>query len=60
MLPDVSALSAEIVPPDPTEGVVTIQPAGDIKDTKLVPAGKISLRCTLPASKGPLLVMVIV
>ena len=47
------------VPLAPTAGVVQLQPAGDVKDTKLVPTGRASLHAADVAAFGPLLVAVI-
>ena len=44
----------------PTAGVVFDQPAGDVSETKVVPAGSVSLSATDAAALGPLFVTVIV
>ena len=49
-----------IVPPEPTAGVVQVQPAGELSDWKVVPAGRISVSVTVDASLGPELITAIV
>jgi hypothetical protein len=41
------------VPLVPTEGVLQLQPAGAEKDTKVIPAGKMSLKVAGLAGSGP-------
>ena len=53
-------LAQEMVPVPPTAGVVHDQPATAESDTKVVPAGSVSLHATVAAASGPLLVTVIV
>lgn len=48
------------VPGAPTAGVVHDQPAGDVSETNVVPAGNASLRVALCAGFGPLFVTPIV
>lgn len=48
------------VPPAPTAGVVQDQPAVGGSETKLVPAGSVSVHEAVAALSGPLLVAVIV
>ena len=50
---------AVMVPVPPTAGVMTLNPAGDVNDTKVVLAGMLSLSVT-GAAVDPLLVTVIV
>src|SRR5215831_15533241 len=40
-------------PPDPTAGVVQLQPAADVKETNVVPAGSESLSTAFSAGSGP-------
>jgi hypothetical protein len=54
------AIELVTVPPAPTAGVVEVQPAGAENETKLVPAGSVSLKETFSAASGPLFVTVIV
>ena len=49
-----------IVPVPPAAGVVLEKPAGCVSDTKVVPAGVVSVSETVWASLGPLLVKVTV
>src|SRR6266542_653216 len=55
-----AALVAVIVPEPPTGGVVAVQPAGALKDTKVVRAGTTSVSTRLCASPGPLLLSICV
>jgi hypothetical protein len=49
------------MPPDPTAGMVQLQPPGDDdSETKVVPAGRVSVSDADAASLGPALVTVIV
>ncbi len=48
------------VPPDPTAGVVHVQPATAGSETKVVPAGRVSARRAAAALLGPALVTVMV
>jgi hypothetical protein len=48
------------VPPEPTAGVVQLQPAGEVTETKLVPAGNTSVRVNVEAVLGPALLTVMV
>ena len=50
----------ETVPPEPTAGVVLVQPLTVDNETKVVPTGKVSLHEALVAASGPLLVTVMV
>jgi hypothetical protein len=43
------------VPPEPAPGVLQVQPAGEESETKVIPAGKGSLKVTVLALLGPLL-----
>ena len=47
-------------PAAPTAGVVQLQPAGEVSDTKVVPVGKVSDSDTVDALLGPALLAVIV
>ena len=49
-----------MVPVPPTAGIVQVNPGGEERDWKVVPVGMVSVRVTLAASEGPLLVTVIV
>ena len=49
-----------IVPPDPTAGVVQDQPAIAGSETKVVPAGSVSLHDAESAAAGPLFVALMV
>lgn len=53
-------LDEDTVPPEPTVGVVLVHPATVDNDTKVVPAGSVSLQTVFAAGSGPLLVTVIV
>src|SRR6266850_641778 len=53
-------LVAVTVPVPPTAGVAVVHPAGATKETKVVPAGTLSVRLTLAAASGPAFVTVIV
>jgi hypothetical protein len=60
-LPGVSdAIEQDTVPFDPIAGVVHDQPAGEVKDTNVVPAGSVSDIATVEALLGPALLTVIV
>ena len=48
----------EIFPEAPTAGVVHVHPAGDARETKVVPEGMASLNTKLRAGCGPLLLTV--
>ena len=48
------------VPLPPTAGVVQLKPAGAVSETKVVPAGRVSVRLTLWAALGPALATVMV
>lgn len=54
------AFEHDTVPLAPTAGVVQLQPPGDANDTKVVPAGKVSLNEAAAALLGPAFVTVIV
>src|SRR3954465_5581786 len=41
------------VPPELGWGVVQLQPAGEVNETNVVPAGMPSFRVALPAASGP-------
>ena len=47
------AFEGVIVPDAPAAGEVHFQPAGELSETKLVPAGTASVTVTLPAKFGP-------
>src|SRR3954447_19696497 len=49
---------AETAPVPPTGGVVAAQPAGLVRETNVVPAGRVSSSLTAWAAPGPRLVMV--
>ena len=51
---------AETVPVPPAAGVLAVQPAGDVNESKVVPAGISSTRSKPAAAAGPSLVTVIV
>ena len=53
------AVEHEIVPPEPTAGVIQFQPIGANKETKVVPAGKVSETVTDAALLRPKLLTVI-
>src|SRR5689334_14136304 len=54
MSPDNRADVVQVtIPVPPTGGVVQLQPAGAISDLKVVWAGIVSVRFTLPALSGP-------
>ena len=53
-------LAQEMVPVPPTAGVVHDQPAPAESDTKVVPAGSVSVTVTVDALLGPVFVSVIV
>jgi hypothetical protein len=53
-------LVAVMFPVPPTAGVVVVQPAGAVNETKVVLAGTASVRLALSASLGPALLAVIV
>lgn len=48
------------VPPEPTAGVVQVQPPGELNDTNVVPAGNVSLMFAVAALLGPAFVTVMV
>ena len=50
----------EIFPPDPTTGVLHVQPAGEARETNVVLVGMASLNTTFKADCGPLLLTVCV
>ena len=50
----------DTVPPAPSAGVVQLHPPGDDNDTKVVPAGNVSLKDAAAALLGPAFVTVIV
>ena len=54
------AIEQDTVPPIPTDGVVQLQPPGDERDTKVVPAGNVSESETDAALLGPALFTVMV
>ena len=54
------AMEQETVPAAPTAGVVQLQPPGELSETKVVPAGRVSESDTEAALLGPLLVTVMV
>ena len=49
-----------IVPVPPTAGVVQVKPAGAVSDWNVIPAGIVSVTCTVDAASGPLFVTTIV
>src|SRR5205823_448804 len=51
---------AVTVPVPPAGGVVAVNPAAGVKDTKVVPVGTASVSCTAWALEGPALVRVMV
>lgn len=53
-------LEQEIMPPEPTVGIVQDHPAMVDNDTNVVPAGRVSLQDAFAAALGPLFVTVIV
>jgi hypothetical protein len=57
---DNTATVQEIVPVEPAAGVVHVQPAGEVSDTKVVFGGSGSDRATVRALLGPALLTVIV
>jgi hypothetical protein len=61
-LPPMSSAAAvqKMGPAAPTAGVEHVQPAGELRDWNVVPAGTVSERETVAAGSGPELVAVIV
>src|SRR5215212_9243818 len=60
-LPIVNVAAVQVtVPPLPTAGVEQVHPAGEARETKDVPAGRVSTTCTDVALPGPAFVRVIV
>src|SRR5215212_1396452 len=49
------AIEQETVPPAPCAGAVQLQPAGEERNRKVLPAGRVSLQETLAAWLGPAL-----
>jgi hypothetical protein len=54
------AIEQVTVPPAPTAGVLQLKPTGDVKETKVMPAGIGSTSATLSAGSGPRLAAVMV
>ena len=54
------AIEHVTVPAEPTAGVVQLQPAGEVSETKVVLAGNASVSVTVEAELGPALMTVIV